>query len=307
MDFISVLKASCIRSGKGIIVENEILQMVQNKVLSMFDDVIAVCEENQIPYQLSGGSALGAVRHHGMIPWDDDIDINMCRQDIQRFIPAFRKKFGDKYWVKVLGETEGYNYLMIHILAKDVRARTPMELADQENGLCLDIFPVENTFNNPFLRKFHGLGCMGFRYILSCIRFRNNQQELTEIGQHDPDMMSYIRKRTKIGKFVLIIPERVWCRWCSKWLCLCHDDASEFVSIPSGRKQFFDELYLRKKFCQSSPIKFENRIVNISSDYDGYLKRLYGDYMQIPPLEKQEHHFLIELDTEALQNYRRKS
>ena len=71
-------------------VEGEVRDLVQSRLLEMLDDVSALCREQGIPWMMGGGSALGAVRHHGFIPWDDDIDINMSRAAFERFLPLPR-------------------------------------------------------------------------------------------------------------------------------------------------------------------------------------------------------------------------
>ncbi len=80
-----------LKSGDLVTVDDEMLKKIQNVLLGILDDIIAVCEKYEIPYTLGGGSVLGAVRHQGFIPWDDDIDVNFSRRDYERFIPAFRK------------------------------------------------------------------------------------------------------------------------------------------------------------------------------------------------------------------------
>lgn len=301
MNFLSVLKNSCIKSGKAIIVSEEQLTMIQKLLLSVLDDVIEVCNEQNIPFQLGGGSCLGAVRHGGYIPWDDDIDLNMFRKDVDRFIPAFEKKFGDKYWVKVLGKTEGYNYIMVHILTKSVRARSPMEPVKDTNGLCVDIFPIENAPDNALLRRFHGIGCMGYRYILSCLRFKNNKEELLELSENLPELKNYVKKRMLFGNIFGLIPMETWCRWAQSWITKCKNNNSEYVVIPSGQHVYFREMYKRSLFSESKTIDFAGRSVSITADYDSYMKTLYGEnYMQVPPPEKREKHAMMELDTEAL-------
>ncbi|MBR6985664.1 MAG: LicD family protein [Ruminococcus sp.] len=296
----SVVKKVVMENGTGVIVNQDLLKLIQKKLLLMFDDILEVCEKEHIKYQLSGGSALGAVRHKGFIPWDDDIDINMTRSDIKRFIPAFKRKYGDKYWIKVLGQTPDYDYLMIHIMAKDVRARALMEPANQDNGLCIDIFPMENTYNDPIRRKIHGYGCMFFRYILSCLRFKHNKKEVNYISKHNDEFRKYASTRLKISKIASILPDKFWYKMSVKWYEMCKNDNSKYVVIPAGTRQFFGEMYERKKFCKSVKMLFDGRKVNVSADYDNYLHILYNDYMTIPPIEKQETHVLMELDVEAL-------
>ena len=80
----NVLKAANMNRGNAVVISDEDLLLIQKRLLAVLDDIIDVCEEQKICYQMSGGSALGTIRHQGFIPWDDDIDINMQRKEIGR-------------------------------------------------------------------------------------------------------------------------------------------------------------------------------------------------------------------------------
>jgi lipopolysaccharide cholinephosphotransferase len=299
-NFLQILKSADLSNTSAVVVSDDDTKLIQKRILEVLDDVKSVCDEFNIDYQLGGGSLLGAVRHKGFIPWDDDIDINMCRKSFNEFLPHFKEKYGHKYWIHVLGESKNYDLMMAHIVIKDVRAREILDAERVECGLCVDIFVMENTYNNPILRKIHGIGCMGLRYALSCVRFKRNKKELLELGKNNPELQKYISKRLKLGNVFSILPLSFWAKTAAWWVQICHNDESKFVVIPSGQYQYFKEMYRRKTYCALTDMSFENRVVKGSKDYDGYLKNLYGDYMQIPPVEKRQKHIMMELDREAL-------
>lgn len=287
--------------GKNVIVEDdELCKKMQIKLLEVFDDIVEVCENNNIRWQMSGGSALGTIRHKGFIPWDDDIDINMERGEVDKFLPIFKEKYGDKYWIYVPGDGE-YDYLMIHIMTKDVKARVLMENKSLPSGLCIDIFVLENTPNNKIFRLIHGIGCMVLRYVLSCIRFKENCHDLNVIAPRNPELEKIIKHRTMLANIFGVINKKVWIKLAAKWFPICKNSNSEYVSIPSGSKQYFGELYLRDDMCTIEKGIFEGREVLITKWIDGYMKALYGnDYMKIPEEKDRGQHVLMELDNDAL-------
>ena len=161
---------------------------IQMRLLDILRDVDAFCRERGIRYSMAYGTLLGAVRHKGFIPWDDDIDLNMPRADFERFLPLFRERFGDKYYIYVPGETKGYDYLLVHIMTRDVRARALTESTNLPTGICLDLFIIENAPDSALLRKLHGIWCMGMRYLVSCARFRRNREEMLTICRSSPEL-----------------------------------------------------------------------------------------------------------------------
>lgn len=290
----SILKSGNIDQSKVIVLGDEEISWLQDALLEMLDDFISVCQKNKIEYYLGGGSALGAVRHRGFIPWDDDIDINIPRCEINRLIKAFNDEYFHKYWIHIPGKTQEYDYLMIKIISRNIKIRQIMDANRIEYGLCIDIFPIENTFDHKLMRYVHGIGSMIFRYLLSCIRFQRNKAELTEIMKNDKVIMKYVRKRCFIGKLVSVIPESSLEKAAQKWICMCKNQNSKYVVIPSGQHQFFKEMYERGRFCKSLLTEFEGRMVKITADYDNYLKVLYGEYMAVPPESKREKHIVME-------------
>ena len=281
-------------------VEGEVRDLVQARLLEMLDDVSALCREQGIPWMMGGGSALGAVRHRGFIPWDDDIDVNMSRAAFERFLPLFRERFGDKYHIYVPGETKGYDYLLVHIMTKDVRARALTESPDLPTGICLDLFVIENAPDSAFLRKLHGVWCMGLRYLVSCARFRRNREELRRVCRSSPELLRMIRQRCRIASLYAFLPMDTLVRWMSKAFALCRNADSRYVVIPSGARQYFGEMYPRERYLETVEMDFAGRRVPVSADYDAYLRNLYGDYTRLPAEDTRGRHAMMELDVDAL-------
>lgn len=278
----------------GIALDNDELCLLQQTVISIADDIIEVCEENNLSYFLCGGSALGAVRHNGFIPWDDDMDLAMTRRDCERFLPMFEEKYGNKYWIHSPQSESEHSISHICVRLKGTSFRTRDDFNPDECGVFVDITIVENTFDNVIMRNIHGFGAMAFGLVISCRRFPKTSMLLSELAHDEPEVLKTIRIKTRLGKLFSFFSLQRWIRLGDKWHAICKNDKSGWVSLPTGRKHFFGELYRREGMCKTQKMSFEGREWNVPLDVDGYLKQLYGDYMKIPPVEERERHLILE-------------
>lgn len=289
-------------SDQVVELSDQDIKMIQKLLLSVFDDILDICNTHHIRYQMGGGSALGAVRHHGFIPWDDDIDINMYRSDVNKFLIEFKKKYGNKYWLHIPGETENYDFLMIKIISKQVYVKELLDSAyDGECGFAIDIFIIENEPDNKLIRKLFQARCMLGRYILSCLRFKNSKNELLKMAKGNNEFLKIIRKRIRLGRLLSFKTVSSWEKKIEKWCSSCKDENSKYVGIASGRKQINKETYLREDL-KTQEAEFEGRKVKIAKNYSKYLENLYGrNFMQVPPIEKREKHVVMKFDRNALE------
>ena len=286
--------------------EGDLLKKYQKVVLSIAEDVIDVGEEEGVTYHLTGGSALGAVRHHGFIPWDDDIDIDMLGSDFDRFVKAFQAKYPDKYTVQTC-RTPGYGIMINKVRLRDSVMRGKEDLNSDDCGIFVDIIRIENTFNNPVLRKIHGFFCMGMGFLLSCRNFYMNRRLMNSLADsleknprfNDEEKLREIRKvfknKIRIGRLISFLTVRRWAiltQWCYG---LCKNGASEYVSVPGGRNHYFGEMYKRSDFAETVRMAYEGHMWCVPKDYDAYLRHMYGDYMAVPEDAQREEHVILEL------------
>ena len=289
-----LLKNANIDYSDYIHLDGDMLRKYQLALLEITDDIVEVCEQEHITYQLSGGSCLGAVRHKGFIPWDDDMDINMLGDHFERFIKTFQKKYGDKYWIHTC-HTKDYGLLVSRIRLKDSVMRIHQDINNPEAGFFVDIFRLENTPDNPLLRKLHGVLCMGMGLLLSCRKYYKDRDIMRELGKNDKELMQSIKFKVNLGRLLSFMSLKKWAEATQKCCSLCHNGKSLYLTIPAGRKHYFGELYKRDGMENTILYEFEGRKYRIAKDYDEYLKKLYGDYMWIPPEEDREKHFLLEI------------
>ena len=283
-------------SGQQVVkVEGNTLLKLQRVLLSIAEDIIRTCEEENIYYQLSGGSALGAVRHGGFIPWDDDFDINMLGDEQEKFVKTFEKKYSGKYTVQTY-LTPNYGLQMAKVRLNGSVARSHLDPEDENSGISIDIFFLENVPDNVVVRKIHGYMCLGFGLILSCRNYYKNRKLLLEITRNDKEVQNVIKKKINIGRLVSFISVRRLAIMTHTVYSMYKNNNSKYISIPGGRKHYFGELYSREGMQNTVPMKFENHSWNVANNYDEYFTALYGTtYMTPPPPDKREEHVYLEL------------
>lgn len=290
----------------SIELSNTELIKLQNCLFDILSDIDSFCSKNHISYFLSGGTALGAFRHKGFIPWDDDLDINMTRKDFSKFFKDFEKAFPGKYVVQSPGQTEDYFLTSGRIRLKNSAYVTRGELDENEQGIFVDIFIIENVPNNKLLRKLHGFFCLGFGFLLSCRMFYKNRKSYQALLSGSQEAKKIFKIKNTIGFCTSCLSASRW-NTLTNWVySLCKNEHSEYVSIPSGRKHYFGELYRRSGFCEKDYLEFEGLRCPVAKDLNDYLTKLYGpDYMTPPPPEKREKHLIFKF--ELPENFKGKS
>lgn len=278
-----------------VVLDDRQLREYQLQILDMAKDVIAFFDNQHINYSLSGGSILGAVRHKGFIPWDDDIDLNMPRKDYNKMIKIFDKYLGDKYYLQTPEKYPELGLLVVQIRKKGTIARRKYDWNLKQCGISMDLYILENVYDNAFLRFIQTNISMVLSFAVSSVRFYNNREIPREIQELEGRNFNYSKSKMIFGKIFKSIPLKDWIAWCNYWFSKCHNDNSKLVAIPTGRKHFSGEIYERSKMCMFKKAQFETEQFNIPVWAEGYLKRFYGDYMKIPPKEKRERHVFLEL------------
>lgn len=247
-----------------------------------------ICEKHDIRYSLTGGTLIGAVRHKGFIPWDDDIDIMMPRADYDRFI-SIVKQMKDLP-VRILAEEicpDDYYYAWAKACHKKTELiEKDVEQTNAKLGVYVDIFPVDG---------------MGYKYNSAKIR--------TMIFQfiHGLKLSSNWTKyhRSKLRKWYYE-PLRYVCYLVSKILGkkLINRVLDRFVrKIPFEKSEYAGrltgdfgskEIMKKELFDKYIKLEFEGQLFNAIEDYDTFLTSLYGDYMKLPPEEARISHHEFE-------------
>ena len=278
-------------SGELPVLTEEQLRQLQKVSLMMLDDIDSICRKNGLTCLLIGGSAIGALRHKGFIPWDDDIDIAMTRKDYLIFAKKMRETFPEKYSVSDARDDDNYGRLIPKVRLKGTTYRTVLEHDLQDCGVRIDIFLIENTYDNAALRWGQGAIALFFGFALSCRRLYRWREEFKGLQGG-----ASFKIKKCFGFLFSFASLQTWARWTDAWNSVCKNDASRYVSVPTDGLHFFGELEKREDLCKGRTVDYEGRKVFIPAAAEPYLKKHYGDFMAVPPENKRLRSKYLEFD-----------
>lgn len=292
----NVMFRQIITNNKAIrFITEEQTKELQKVLLQMMKDFHFVCEKHSLTYFLGGGSCLGAVRHKGFIPWDDDIDIIMPRADYDKLPALLNAELPDKYFYEEIRINEKYDATFMKIRLKGSVCREIFESDPENAGIFIDVNPLENVYDNSVLRKLHGAFCELLLLICSCVRLKDTAPKITPFIT-DEKQLAVINRKLALSKFFSFFSLRKWLLITEKTLSSCKNTTSRFVSIPTGRRHYFGEMQPRKTFGKAVLTDFEDTQLYIMDGFDAYLTTLFGeDYMTPPPESERERHAVTEL------------
>ena len=277
-------------NGAQVLSEEQLKQLHQ-VLLEILDDVIRICDDLGLKFVLIGGSAIGALRSGGIIPWDDDIDIAMPRKDFEILCKTVSENYSEKYSMLHPQDRENFGRVIPKIRLKGTCYRTILEQDLTDCGVFIDIYTIENVPDGNLARYFQGFMSMALGFCLACRRLYRGR---AFFRRYMPGFGFTVK--CAVGFLLSFASYETWARWLDYWHSWCKDEQSEYVSIPADCRHYFGELNPRSLLCDLVPVSFEGRTCFVPRDADRYLRPIYGDYMQVPPPEKQERNCYLEFD-----------
>jgi lipopolysaccharide cholinephosphotransferase len=274
----------------------------KQELIEIAGDVIAVCEKYELEYVLAYGTALGAVRHNGFVPWDDDLDINMPRKDFNRFLEVCDKEMGDKYFIRGVMKGDHVAIPTLHIRKKGTRYVNYADMVkmqrepEEMRGIYIDIAVFENAPDSKYLRQLDGIINLGIQFIMSCIDIKESVCYLKKVGVAlTSKEKSALRLKYIIGTLFGVISEYKWFQFYDWYASKNKNDHSKYVCSYAGYKNLRKSTFERSRIFKGIEHNFEGHQWKIPCDYDYYLKTIYNDYMKLPPVENRKVHPVFEL------------
>ena len=262
-------------------ISGDLLRKVQLTQLQILLDVIKFCEARGICYFLTSGTLLGAIRHSGFIPWDDDIDISMPRKDFDRFVEA-SKELPEQYIFQSTSVDKNYPNAMAKVRKKETTMKEPsMSHLNINHGVWIDVFPLDEVSNIEKLEKRRRIIEIISTAICYKLKVRTIKKARTKVmcallgllGVKNLDKLRtkvMTKENNKNGAYLTSFGSNLGCK----------------------RLLFKKEVYFPARSA-----KFEGAEIAIPNDAEQWLTNAYGEYMELPPVEQRiNKHVISELN-----------
>lgn len=273
--------------------DKEILRKVQLVQLEIAKEIKRICEEHNIKYFLDSGTLLGAVRHKGFIPWDDDLDIGMLRNDYEKFLKVASQQLKEKYFLQTYNTDEEYPLAFAKIRKKGtIYIEQVAEYSKVNNGIYIDIFPYDVFPTKKMQQIKQGFFIELYKRILL---IKSNY-------------FPWIAKKnifSKLKTFIFYLPiifislfynkDQIKRKY-SHVMTMYNDKKTCLLYEQSGASHYGKWVIPTECFDSFIDLVFEDIKFPCPNNFDKYLRLVYGNYMQLPPLEERENrHNIIKI------------
>jgi lipopolysaccharide cholinephosphotransferase len=268
------------------------LHTVQQILLGFLLEIDRICKKHNIKYFLAGGTLLGAIRHHGFIPWDDDADVMMLREDYDKFLKVLPTELPSNLFLQKNEKTSHFPFAKIRINNTVFSTEFTSRFNNVHNGIFFDVLAQDKTSNNEFIRKLHMHATASSRWLVL------NKWRGTPVDAN-----------SKISSFIANVLKKIFP------LSLLESVQNKLMSLYKNKKDakyLFDSMgrnISRGEFpiewlSDTILVDFEGVKLPVPKEYDKYLTYLYGDYMDmIPVSQRHVSHEIIQMDLSEYSNY----
>lgn len=261
---------------KMVQIELKEMQNIEKDILKYIDEI---CKKNNIQYTVDGGTALGAIRHNGFIPWDDDVDIALISSEYDKLIKCLKNDNNTRYKLLDISNETTYPYPFAKVVDSETILKEEGQISINNYGIYVDIFKYFAMPNNPILRFFYYLKIKKYQRYISYYIFENikaNNIFIKKVKMMIKNKAKRIGIKTLLNKLEKQIDKYSFEK--SKY-CICN--------WPCGKRK---NVIIKTEIFNNgiTQHKFEDININIMKEYDKYLTTSYGNYMQFPPKSEQK-------------------
>ncbi len=257
----------------------EYLEQLHKTEVEILDEIVRICQKHDLKYYLIGGTLLGAVRHKGFIPWDDDLDIVMPRADYDKFRQLCKSELDEKYYLHDINCDNKYWLIFAKVRKKNtIFDEKNVSTIDAPKGIYVDIFPLDNApCENSRKQRFLTKRIKALSTIIYIKRKLN---------------VKFSLKSRLVALFFAPFSIKTLDKHRLKLMTKYNgDDSCEYYINYGSNYNTVKQTIHKSKFEPSSEVEFEGKMYNTLGERHYFLNRLYGDnYMELPPVEKRVTH-----------------
>ena len=263
------------------------LNDTQRYILHVLREVTRVLEDLNIPYFMQGGTMLGAIRHDGFIPWDDDVDLGIPRADYDRLLKEVSARLPENLELRTYDDETDHHYYFARIVDKRYQIRRMGSIEERLENIWVDLVPLDGMPNGCVSRQWHKM-----RLLMTRLKFHLSCFEKVNIKRPGRPLVERIIIRiamiTRVGKWW---NTRKQLDKMDRLLKKYPPEKSKYLVNFTGQTSFkFNEMFKKEVYGKGKEYPFEDMVLVGPEQYDAYLKSLYGDYMTPPKEEDRNAH-----------------
>lgn len=270
------------------------LKRIQEVELEILKDFMDICDRHGLDYFGIAGTGIGALRHHGFIPWDDDIDVAMPRDDFEKLLPLVEKEMGDKYLIMNAERYPNYPLMTTRMTMRGTKFKEEaLKNIDAPLGIFLDLYPLDKVSDNPKEARRQARDAWFWSKILI---LRSIPFPMLGFSGWKAKIIHAICGLAHLVLSILHVPKT----WIYKKAYEAEIRSNHYTKTKN--LDFFCDttpymnLYAVKDIYPLRKLPFEDVELNFPHNLHNNLTGMYGDYMQLPPEEKRKNHYPYELE-----------
>lgn len=288
---------ACMQSKELHAMTDEERARLQAHLRMMYLEIEKVCDRHNLRMCTGYGTVLGALRHQGFIPWDDDMDLLMPREDYDKLINEYGDELPKQFKIYSPNSKNGPITRFCKVVDTRTRFLDPGALDEESHGIFIDIFPLEGTSSNKF--------CIWWKHKVSCVLMLIASSVMEYEGSKRDDMYKRLMcsspEGTKtynirhcIGRFFSFRKSKKWFNTVENYTKCAKEMAGYSVPVGGANIKYFKPIDANVYF-PAKKMKFDDIDVYVPNQAEKHLEEEYGDWHWIPPVEDRWQHFLREI------------
>lgn len=262
------------------------LRIIQRIETQIMKTVVSICENNNLTYFISGGTYLGAVRHKGFIPWDDDIDLALPRKDYMCLLDLLESELPSCYELVTFENRADYNFLYAKIWDKRINIRMCEYRDSVIQPVWIDVFPLDGAPSPGFGRLLWEFKLDFYELIWGLSRLQESSDTHQGRGALKQAVITAGRK-LNLNKY---LDSKLWCKRRERALAKLDFYDSEYCVNAVGAYKFKSIFNIAEVYGKGAYYEFDGLELNGPANYEAYLGQIYGDWRALPPEDKRNWH-----------------